>query len=119
MFCSKHSITFENRYLLSCWFHCYDIWYIKFRFCKTCTLTNSVPRVSSIEYSIFDPKGLKFLICLSLGLSHLNEHRFGYNFQDSLNPSCSCSLEIDDTSHYLLYCYHFSHHRVDPMNSVK
>ena len=31
MFCSKHSITFENTYLVSCWFHCVDILYIKFR----------------------------------------------------------------------------------------
>ena len=56
---------------------------------------------------------------LRLGLSHLNEHRFWHNFQDCLNPLCSCSLEIEDTSHYLLHCHHFSHHRVVLMNSVK
>ena len=28
-------------------------------------------------------------------------------------------LEIEDTSHYLLHCHHFSHHRVDLINSVK
>ena len=44
MFCSKHSITFENMYLLSCWFHCVDIFYIKFRFCETYTVTSSVTR---------------------------------------------------------------------------
>ena len=32
---------------------------------------------------------------------------------------CSCSLEIEYTSHYLLHLHHFSHHRVDLMNSVK
>ena len=31
-------------------------------------------------YNIFDPKGLKFLTRLGLGLSHLNEHRFRHNF---------------------------------------
>ena len=45
-------------------------------------------------YNILDPKGLSFLTCLRLGLSHLNEHRFRHNFQDCLNPLCSCSLEI-------------------------
>ena len=30
-----------------------------------------------------------------------------------------CSLEIEDASYYLLHCHHFSHHRVDLMNSVK
>ena len=35
-----------------------------------------------------------------------------------MNPLCSCSLEIEDTSHYLLHCHHFSQHRIDLMNSV-
>ena len=70
-------------------------------------------------YNIFDPKGLKFLTCLRSGFSHLNEHRCRHNFQDCLNPLCSCSLEIEDASYYLLHCHHFSHHRVVLMNSVK
>ena len=49
MFCSKHSITFENAYLLSCWFHCVDIFYIKFRFCELFTVINSVTRILLIE----------------------------------------------------------------------
>ena len=40
MFCSKHSITFDT-YLLSCRFHCVDIFYINFRFCETFTVTHS------------------------------------------------------------------------------
>ena len=36
-----------------------------------------------------------------------------------LNPLCSCSLEIEDTMHYLLHCQHFSNHCYDLMNSVK
>ena len=75
--------------------------------------------VQSNIYRIFDPKGLKFLTRLRLGLSHLNEHKCRHNFQDCLNPLCSCSLEIEDTSHYLLHCQHFSNHRIDLMNSVK
>ena len=34
-----------------------------------------------------------------------------------MNPLYSCSLEIEDTSHYFLY--HFSHYRIDLINSVK
>ena len=56
---------------------------------------------------------------LRLGFSHLNEHRFQHNFQDCMNPLCSCSLEIEDTSHYLLHCHHFSQYRIDLLNSVK
>ena len=68
---------------------------------------------------IFDPIGLKFLTRLGFGFSQLNEHRFRHNFQDCMNPLCSCSLEIEDTSHYLLHCHHFSQYRIDLMNSVK
>ena len=56
--------------------------------------------------NIFDPIGLKLLTRLRLGCSHLSHH----NFQDCLNPLCSCSLEIEDTVHYLLHCHHFSHY---------
>ena len=49
MFCSKHSITFESMYLLSCWFHCVDIFYIKFRFRETFTVINSLTRILLIE----------------------------------------------------------------------
>ena len=69
-------------------------------------------------YNIFDPIGLKLLTRLRLGFSHLNEHRFRHNFQDCMNPLCSCSLDIEHTSHYLLHCHHFSQHRIDHMNSV-
>ena len=77
-----------------------------------CPLKNNI-------YNIFDPIGLKFLTCLHLGFSHLNEHRFQHNFQDCMNPLCSCSLEIEDISHYLLHCHHFSQYHIDLMNSVK
>ena len=36
-----------------------------------------------------------------------------------MNPLRSCSLEIEDTSHYLLHCHHFSEYRIDLMNGVK
>ena len=54
-----------------------------------------------IQNSIFkvhDPLGIKFLIRLRLGLSHLNEHRLRRNFQDCLNTLCFCSLEVESTT---------------------
>ena len=94
------------------WCECWLLWI-------TLRLLSFIFPVQTNIYSIFDPKVLTFLPQLRLGLSHLNEHRFWHNFQDCLNPLCSCSLEIEDTSHYLLHCHHFSHHRVVLMNSVK
>ena len=59
-------------------------------------------------YNNHNPIGLKFLIRLRLGLSHLNEHKFKHNFQDCANPLCSCSLEIESHSHFFLHCHHFT-----------
>ena len=46
MLCCKHSITFKNTYLLRCWFHCVEIFYIKFKFFETFAIRNSVIRIS-------------------------------------------------------------------------
>ena len=61
------------------------------------------PNQSNI-FNIFDPIGLKLPTRLRLGLSHLNEHKFCHTFEDCLNPLCSCSLKIEDNTHYLLHC---------------
>ena len=37
-------------------------------------------------------------------MSHLREHKFKHNFQGCLNPICSCGLDIESTSHFLLHC---------------
>ena len=38
-----------------------------------------------------NPHGIKLLTRLRVGLSYLLEHKFRYNFQDSLDPFCSFS----------------------------
>ena len=81
-------------------------------------LLSFIRPVQSNIYNIFDPQGLKLLTRLRLGLSHRNENRFQHNSQEWMNPLCSCSLEIEATSHHLLHCHDFSHHHVDLMNSV-
>ena len=44
---------------------------------------------------------------MKLDLSHLAEHKFRHNFQDYLNPICSCSQDIETTSHFLLDCLNY------------
>ena len=84
---------------------------------------NSLLKIGrSIQNSIFqthDPLGIKFLTRLRLGLSHLNEHKFGHNFQDCLNSLCSSSLKVDSTTHFFLHCLHFNQFRETLLNSVK
>ena len=68
---------------------------------------------------IHDPLGIKLLKRLRVGLSHLNEHRFRHNFQDCLNPLCSCSLEVESNIHFFLHCQHFIQSRQTLLDSVK
>ena len=82
-------------------------------------LLSFIRPVQNNIFNIFDPQRLKMLTRLCLGFSHLNEHRFRHNFQECMSPVCSCSLEIEDTSHYLLHCHQFTLHRIHRMNSVK
>ena len=63
-------------------------------------------------YNVHNPVGLKLLTRLRLGLSHLNQHKFNHNFQDCLNPLCSCSLEVESVSHFFLHCHYYSN--IDP-----
>ena len=41
---------------------------------------------------------------MRLGLSHLADHKFTHNFQNCLNPICSCGQENEATSHFVLHC---------------
>ena len=56
--------------------------------------------ISNLIYNTFNLVGLKYLTCLRLKLSNLSEHRFKHNFQDCINPLCSCSLEPESNSHF-------------------
>ena len=46
-------------------------------------------------------KGIRLITQLRLELSHLREHKFKYNFQNCLNPLCSCGSSIESISHLL------------------
>ena len=42
------------------------------------------------------------------GFSHLREHKFKHNFQDTLSPLCPSSLEAEDTYHFFMRYQNFS-----------
>ena len=63
--------------------------------------------------------GLCLLTRLQLGVSHLNEHRFNHNFQNFINPLCTCSLEVESTSHFFLHCLHDNYIRENFLNELK
>ena len=63
--------------------------------------------VPHLVYNVYNPNGLKLLTRSRLCLSHLNEHRFNHNFEGYINPLCTCSLEVESTSHLFLHCHYF------------
>ena len=70
-------------------------------------------------YHIHNPLSLKLRTWLRLGLSHLNEHTFNHNFDRCLNSLCTCSLEVESTTHFFLHCHHFNAIRITINNSLK
>ena len=62
---------------------------------------------------------MKLKTRLHLGFRHLREHKFKYNFQDTLNPICSCSIEAETTSHYFLLSPFFDALRATLMNDLR
>ena len=68
------------------------------------------PKANSI-FDIHNPLGVKLLTRLRLGLSHLHDHKFKYNFQDCLNPLCICGVDVEDTKHFFLHCNNYNQER--------
>ena len=70
-------------------------------------------------FNCHNPRGVKLLTRLRLGLSHLREHKFKHGFQDSLNPICSCGNDIETLAHFLLHCPHYSNERSTFLNTIR
>ena len=64
------------------------------------------PSSNSI-FNRHNPRGVKLLTRLRLGLSHLRDNKFKHSFQDSLNPVYNCSTDVETTTHFLLHCLFF------------
>ena len=69
-------------------------------------------------YYVNDFVGLKLLTRLRLNLSHLNEHKFRHSFHDTVNPLCSCSLETESVTHFLLHCHFYFNQRKTLFDSL-
>ena len=69
-------------------------------------------------FDIHDTNGIKLLSRQRLYFSHLNEHKFRHNFNDLLDPMCTCGLEPETTCHYLLHQNLRSNHRLELLNNV-
>ena len=70
-------------------------------------------------FNCSNTKGIRLITRLRLGLSHLREHRFKHNFQNCLNPLCSCGSDIESISHFLLHCPFFSDKRQSLLSTLR
>ena len=66
-----------------------------------------------------NPKGIQLLIRLRLGSSHLRDHKFKHNFQDTVNPICNCGEDIETSCHYLLQCSLYTNERLALLNVIQ
>ena len=65
-----------------------------------------------------DPKGLKYLFQLRVGLSPLKSHKRKHNFADTPDDRCDCNRAPEDTCHFLLYCRFYEVQRRNLLNLV-
>ena len=61
----------------------------------------------------------KITCWLHLGFSHKSEDCFRHDVQEFLSHLCTCSLEIENISNYLLHSHHKASFRIDVTNSVE
>ena len=62
---------------------------------------------------------MKLLTRLRLQFSHLNEHKFGHGFNDTVDPFCACRNEIETIEHFFLHCHFYNSQRKELFNSLK
>ena len=54
-------------------------------------------------FNIHDPKGMKRLFQLRVGLSPLKHHKKRHNFEDTLSDICPFEMSNETTEHFLIY----------------
>ena len=89
-----------------------------FSFFKKCIL--KLTRLSpNIIFNHHNPKKIKLLTRLRLGLIHFCDHKFQHSFQDSLNPICNYGTDIETTARHLLHCSFSSDGRSIFINNIR
>ena len=82
------------------------------------SVLNFVRLTENSVFEVHKIKGVKLLIRLRLYFSHLNKHKFRYNFNDTINPLCSCGKEPETTLYYLLCCDLYSIYQLELLNDA-
>ena len=70
-------------------------------------------------FNCHNPKAIKYLSSIRLGLSHLREHKFKHGFQETLTPICACGSDIETPCHYLTSCPIFDAEQNTLLNIIR
>ena len=70
---------------------------------------------SNLIFDCHNPIGIKYITRIRLGL---REHKFKHSFQDTLNPICNCSNDVESAIHFFLHCPLYSNERRTLLNSL-
>ena len=65
----------------------------------------------------YNHQGIRLMTRL-LGLSHLRENKFNHNFQNCINPLCSCGMDIESTFHFSLHCPLFDDKKITLLSTL-
>ena len=76
------------------------------------------PKANSF-FNCINPKGVKLIATLPLGLGHPQVHKFKHCFQGCLNPICSCGIDVQATAHFPLHCPCYVHERKTVLDNIK
>ena len=58
-------------------------------------------------YGIHDPKGIRYLFQLRVGLSPLKNHKWRHNFIDIFTETCSCNTDVENTNTFFSIVLYF------------
>ena len=76
------------------------------------SLLRFIRPTASLIYNMQYSRGLKLLTRLRVGPSHLHEHKFCQNFNDTIDPISYCRTNaIESVEHFLLQCHNHTHYR--------
>ena len=62
--------------------------------------------------------GIKLLTRLEIGFSHLRDQIFKNGFQDLLNPTCNCGINMEATAQDLFHSANFSDERLIVISNI-
>ena len=76
------------------------------------------PNPNSI-FNCHNPKAIKYLSSIRLGLSRFREHKFKHGFQETLTPICACGSDIETPCHYFTSCPIFDAEQNTLLNIIR